>query len=109
VAVGGDYQKPDAAQGNAVWSADGGKSWHAPKVAPRGYRSVVAYDAKAKAWIAVGPNGTDVSRDGGLTWQAAKPLPGQPGDADKNWNAISLPFVVGPKGRVGVWASGAGH
>ena len=22
-------------------------------------------------------------------------------DADKNWNALSLPFVVGPKGRIG--------
>jgi hypothetical protein len=22
-------------------------------------------------------------------------------DADKNWNALSLPFVVGPHGRIG--------
>jgi hypothetical protein len=27
--------------------------------------------------------------------------PGEPADADKNWNALSLPFVVGPDGRIG--------
>lgn len=105
VAVGGDYQKPDVAQGTAAWSGDGGKSWHAAKVPPHGYRSSVAYDAKGRVWIAVGPGGTDVSRDGGVTWRAAKPLPGEAADADKNWNAIALPFVVGPKGRVGTWVS----
>ena len=104
VAVGGDYQKPDAARGNAAWSTDGGKSWHAAKTPPHGYRSSVAYDAKERMWIAVGSSGTDVSRDSGVTWRAAKPLPGEAADADKNWNAIALPFVVGPKGRVGVWA-----
>jgi photosystem II stability/assembly factor-like uncharacterized protein len=104
VAVGGDYQKPDAARGNAAWSTDGGKSWHAAKTSPHGYRSSVAYEAKERMWIAVGSSGTDVSRDGGVTWRAAKPLPGEAADADKNWNAIALPFVVGPKGRVGVWA-----
>ncbi len=30
-----------------------------------------------------------------------KPTPTEPQDADKNWNALSLPFVVGPKGRIG--------
>ncbi len=33
---------------------------------------------------------------------AAAPMPPDAPDADKNWNAISLPFVVGPKGRIGL-------
>jgi hypothetical protein len=39
----------------------------------------------------VGTNGSDISRDDGKTWQ---PLD------DGNWNALSLPFVVGPDGRI---------
>ena len=42
-------------------------------------------------WITVGANGYDVSRDDGKTWH-----PIDNGD----WNALSLPFVVGPKGRI---------
>jgi hypothetical protein len=44
------------------------------------------------AWITAGTNGSDISRDDGRTWQ---PLD------NGNWNALSLPFVVGPNGRIG--------
>lgn len=37
----------------------------------------------------------------GKNWRALHPRPGQPADADKNWNALSLPLVVGPNGRLG--------
>jgi hypothetical protein len=73
----------------------------APQTPPHGYRSAVAYDAPTKTWITVGPNGTDISRDDGRNWTALKPTAQDPPDADKNWNALSLPFVVGPKGRIG--------
>lgn len=43
-------------------------------------------------WITVGTNGSDISRDDGRSWQ---PLD------NGNWNALSLPFVVGPHGRIG--------
>jgi hypothetical protein len=43
----------------------------------------------------VGPNGTDISTDDGKNWQPLKPSPDDPPDADKNWNALSLPFAVG--------------
>ena len=33
----------------------------------------------------VGPNGTDISTDDG-----------------RNWRALSLPYVIGPHGRIGV-------
>ncbi len=54
-----------------------------------------------QAWITVGPNGTDISTDDGRNWRALKPCPGEPAHADQHWNALSLPFVVGPKGRIG--------
>jgi hypothetical protein len=68
---------------------------------PHGYRSSVAYDPTQKLWITVGPNGTDISRDDGKNWTPLKPSGYDPPDADKNWNALSLPFVVGPHGRIG--------
>ena len=91
IAVGGDYQKPNESAGTAAWTADGGEHWTAAVKPPHGYRSAVAWDAEAKAWITVGPNGSDISYDDGKTWQ---PLDGG------NWNALSLPWVVGPNGRI---------
>jgi len=91
IAVGGDYQKPDASSGTAAWTADGGKTWTAAEKRPHGYRSAVAWDADAKAWIAAGTNGSDISYDDGKTWA---PLD------NGNWNALSLPWVVGPQGRI---------
>jgi photosystem II stability/assembly factor-like uncharacterized protein len=101
VAVGGDYQKPDETRGTAAFTNDGGDHWIAAQTPPSGYRSDVAYDPTTKTWITVGPNGTDISRDDGKNWTALKPTAQDAPDADKNWNALSLPFVVGPKGRTG--------
>jgi photosystem II stability/assembly factor-like uncharacterized protein len=91
VAVGGDYTKPNESAGTAAWSADGGKRWTAAANPPHGYRSAVAWDPEAKAWIAAGTNGSDISYDDGKTWE---PLD------DGNWNALSLPWIVGPQGRI---------
>jgi photosystem II stability/assembly factor-like uncharacterized protein len=103
VAVGGDYAKPNEAGKNAAATHDGGKTWRASVVPPHGYRSSVAYDAGTKTWITVGPNGTDISTDDGKNWRPVRPDPAlhESPDADRNWNAISLPFVVGPHGRIG--------
>jgi photosystem II stability/assembly factor-like uncharacterized protein len=103
VAVGGDFQHPEISKGTAAFTEDGGQHWTASTRSPRGYRSSVAYDDKAKVWIAVGPNGTDISTDNGRNWRALVPdgVIHEPSDADRNWNAISLPFVVGPHGRIG--------
>lgn len=94
-AVGGDYSKPNESAGTAAWTADGGKTWTAAEPPPHGYRSAVAWDTDAKAWIAVGTNGSDVSYDDGKTWA---PLDAAP--AGGKWNALSLPWVVGPEGRI---------
>jgi hypothetical protein len=69
---------------------------------PHGYRSAVAYVSSTGTWITVGPNGTDISTDDGRNWRALKPSPTDTPDADRNWNALSLPFVVGPHGRIGI-------
>ena len=103
IAVGGDFLKPNDSDKTAAYTLDGGKSWHAAQTPPHGYRSAVAYDAATKTWITVGPNGTDVSTDDGRNWRALHPDPAlhEAPDADRNWNALSLPFVVGPHGRIG--------
>lgn len=103
IAVGGDYLKPEDGSRSAAWSNETGNHWTASQTPPHGYRSSVAYDAQEKLWITVGPNGTDVSADDGKNWRAVHPDAAlhEAADADRNWNAISLPFVVGPKGRIG--------
>ena len=104
VAVGGTYDKPADATGTAAFSPDGGATWTVAATLPSGYRSAVAYTPKTNTWITVGPNGTDLSTDDGHNWRALKPDPAahDTPDADAHWNALSLPFVVGPKGRIGL-------
>lgn len=92
VVVGGNYKKPTESAGTAAYTSDGGRHWNAAATPPHGYRASVAWDEAAKCWIAVGINGTDISGDDAKTWRAVE---------DGNWNALSLPFVVGPKGRIG--------
>ena len=60
-----------------------------------------------KTWITVGPNGTDISTDDGRNWRALKPSATDTPDADQHWNALSLPFVAGPHGRIGLLNSTA--
>jgi len=98
VAVGGDYTKPNLSRGTAAWSRDGGWAWTASSKPPHGYRSTVQWSESLKAWITAGTNGSDISRDDGRTWEALD---------DGNWNALSLPFVVGPNGRIGRLNAGA--
>jgi photosystem II stability/assembly factor-like uncharacterized protein len=91
VAVGGNYEKPDQTSGTAATTADGGRTWIPATRPPSGYRSAVDWDSRSKLWIAAGTNGADVSSDDGKTWQRF--------DSGK-WNALSLPWAVGPQGRV---------
>ncbi len=98
IAVGGDYKKPDGRSGTAAWTKDGGRHWTAASGPPGGYRSGVVWFPAAKIWIAAGTNGSDISLDEGKTWQ---PLD------HGNWNALSIPYAVGPKGRIGKLRSDA--
>jgi photosystem II stability/assembly factor-like uncharacterized protein len=89
--AGGDYTKPNESSSTAAWSSDGGQHWTASTTPPHGYRSSVQWSESLKLWITAGTNGSDISRDDGRTWQ---PLD------NGNWNALSLPFIVGPNGRI---------
>lgn len=91
VVVGGDYSHPDESEHSAAFRISDNKQWTAATTPPHGYRSSVAWSEELKVWMTVGTNGSDVSRDDGKTWT--------PMD-DGNWNALSLPFVVGPNGRI---------
>jgi hypothetical protein len=105
VAVGGDSTQPDRAVGTAsmweLWRY--APEFGAAQTPPHGFRSAVAFDAASKTWITVGPNGTDISGDDGKNWRAVHPdaTMHEAPDADRNWNALSLPYVVGPHGRIG--------
>jgi photosystem II stability/assembly factor-like uncharacterized protein len=93
VAVGGDYRKPTDRTGTAAFTSDGGQTWTAAAELPSGFRSAVAWDEHRKTWIAVGTNGADVSFDDGRTWKKFDP--------ENNWNALSLPWAVGARGKIG--------
>lgn len=95
VAVGGDFQKPDRRDGTAAVTFDGGATWRVPQSLPGGYRSCVAsgQGGGQPILIAVGTNGTDISRDGGVTWQAM---------SQEGFHAVQF----APDGR-SAWASGA--
>jgi photosystem II stability/assembly factor-like uncharacterized protein len=92
VAVGGDYARPKVTAGTAAFTSDGGEHWRAASTAPHGYRSAVVWDAQDRAWITAGSNGSDISYDDGKTWQWLD---------SGTWNALSLPFAVGPHGQIG--------
>ena len=77
------------------------KSLRRAQTQPHGFRSAVAYDPTTKTWITVGPNGTDISTDDGRNWSPLRPSSTDAPEADQHWNALSLPFVVGPHGRIG--------
>jgi len=98
VAVGGDYQLPEKTLGTVATCTRNANELlstvfkcEPPTTPPHGYRSTVQWSEQEKLWITAGTNGSDLSRDDGKTWQ---PLD------NGNWNALSLPFIVGPKGRI---------
>jgi photosystem II stability/assembly factor-like uncharacterized protein len=94
VAVGGNYANPTESAGTAAVSHDAGRTWRVPATLPSGYRSGVAYDPQSDIWLAVGTSGADISKDDANHWTPLR-------DAGTGWNAVSLPFVVGEKGKIG--------
>lgn len=90
--AGGDYQKEADSTNVAAATSDGGDSWTLV-AGLGGFRSVVAYlPGSAASWIAVGPSGSDVTRNDGKTWTAVT------GDG---YHAFSF----APRGGVG-WGAG---
>ncbi|RZQ63668.1 WD40/YVTN/BNR-like repeat-containing protein [Amycolatopsis suaedae] len=91
LAIGGDYARPAEVVPALAVSGDGGRSWRQPAQAPRGYRSGLSWLGGTA--IAVGPTGSDLSRDGGRTWRSF-----DTGSFD----------TVDCTARGACWASGAG-
>jgi photosystem II stability/assembly factor-like uncharacterized protein len=94
VAGGGDYKEPVGAKRVAVYSEDSGKTWKLAEQQPGGYRSAVVSDSRGN-FVAVGPSGTDFSRDGGAHWKSSDV---------QNFNAASFAetegWAAGPKGTI---------
>jgi photosystem II stability/assembly factor-like uncharacterized protein len=67
LAVGGDFLAETASPNNFARTSDGGKTWQLV-ARPSEYRSGVTW-VDGHTAIAVGPSGSDVSTDGGTTWQ----------------------------------------
>ncbi len=98
VLVGGDYTAPERQERNAAVTTDGGISWTPvpPDAAPRGQRAAVAWVPDREATLlATGRTGTDISLDGGRSWQAF---------SDEGYYALSFAssgegWAVGAEGR----------
>jgi photosystem II stability/assembly factor-like uncharacterized protein len=68
LAVGGDFTLPTASPDNFARTSNGGSSWSLLPAAPPEYRSGATW-LNGHTALAVGPSGSDVSEDGGATWQ----------------------------------------
>ncbi|MFZ3218062.1 MAG: hypothetical protein WA192_18530 [Candidatus Acidiferrales bacterium] len=95
IVVGGDYKDPNRSEGTAAYSPDDGGTWKLAAQQPGGYRSATAL-IDYQTIAAVGPNGEDVSEDGGVHWQHTDSL---------DLNALVVVgyfdgWAVGPKGTI---------
>jgi photosystem II stability/assembly factor-like uncharacterized protein len=95
VIVGGDYRDPDRPYRVAAYSQDSGKTWTLAAQQPGGFRSAVAW-VDGVTLAAVGPNGEDISEDGGIHWKHTDSL---------NLNALAVldiwnGWAVGPMGAI---------
>lgn len=100
VVVGGNYSKPDTSVVVAATTSDGGTSWApSPASSVAGFFSGVAIlgAAAPHTFIAVGTEGTAVSRDAGASWTRADSL---------SLNAVAVAPGRGPRRVWGVGAHG---
>jgi photosystem II stability/assembly factor-like uncharacterized protein len=108
VIAGGDYQKPALRGRNLAFTKDGGHTWTLvdSTASTAGYRSAVAYlpGIAGRVLVAVGLNGTDISRDRGGTWLNVDSVA-------YNSAAFATPsrgWAVGPAGRIARWSRNEG-
>lgn len=95
--VGGDYRRENLGTATAAFTSDGGKTWLPSRTMPGGFRSCIARIPTTRVLVAVGPTGSDVSYDDGLTWHALDPT---------GFHAVSFAspragWAVGENGRIG--------
>ena len=96
IAVGGDFTAADNGVDASAYSGDGGRSWTNGGDLT-GYRSGVGWLSGApRTAVAVGPNGSDLTRDAGRTWHRF---------SDTGFDAVQCTkdgacWVSGTEGRV---------
>ncbi|HET9801879.1 MAG TPA: YCF48-related protein [Candidatus Acidoferrum sp.] len=95
VVAGGDYKLAEQARDVAAYSLSKGEKWALAASQPGGFRSAVA-SVDGTLFVAVGPNGTDISFDAGKTWKKSD---------DLNLNAVCVldifhVWAVGAKGTI---------
>ncbi len=95
IVLGGNYKEPNRSYRVAAYSLDGGKAWQLSAQQPGGYRSALAHIDDGR-WVAVGPNGEDITNDYGVHWKHTDSL---------NLNAAALldiwtGWAVGPNGTI---------
>jgi photosystem II stability/assembly factor-like uncharacterized protein len=97
IVVGGDYALDTLSKDNCYLTFSGGKNWKLPFKPPIGYHSCVEYITQTHV-IATGTAGTDISYDGGQTWDKLS----------YNFNVVrkakrgNKVFLAGNDGRIGV-------
>ena len=98
IIVGGDYAREAEAVDNAAVTRDGGRTWTLVK-GLSGFRSVVAHVPGTRAtWIAIGPQGSDVSTDDGRTWA---PVEGPGFDTFSFVKGKPIGWAAGARGAIG--------
>jgi photosystem II stability/assembly factor-like uncharacterized protein len=98
VVLGGDYKHPASLVAGVAWSGDGGATWEGPAQPPFGYRS--GADWWGDAVVAVGPTGSDASRDGGRTWRSLGAT------SFDTIDCVAVCWAAGEHGNAGVLSRG---
>jgi len=99
ILVGGDYTRRDLATAHHLVSSDSGTTWHRPQPAARGYRECVEF-IDSQTVVSTGPTGTDLSRDGGLSWNSLSD--------EENFHVVrrarqgSLILMAGGQGQIAI-------
>jgi len=97
VIVGGDYTNDTLKKDHIFYTVDGGKTWLKPQIPTGGYRSCVEF-VSATMLVATGPGGTDISRDGGISWIPASTTGFH---SIRKTSKGKRVFLSGSKGRLG--------
>ena len=97
IIVGGDFKIDSLAEKHVYYTNDGGKSWHFPERATRGYRECVTFIDNSIV-VATGPSGFDISNDAGRNWT---PLSNEKGfHVVRKARMGNLVVAAGNEGRV---------
>jgi len=102
IIVGGDYLDEPNATANVAFTRDGGETWSPVEPGPAGFREcVTTMGLDPNRLMTVGPSGSEVSIDGGLSWQPVE-SEGRMHAADFSPEG-NLGVAVGAEGLVAVW------